>query len=91
MVQVTVIRHVAEDESLASALDPLEHIVKELMIQTGDWVLVKYDNDIFPGEVKATEEGEVKVSVMIRSANHRYKWTPAIFPDVVLHSYVTGC
>jgi len=51
---------------LASALDPPEHIVKELMIQTGD---------IFPGEVKATEE-EVKVSVMIRSGNHRYKWPP---------------
>jgi len=47
-------------KSLASALDPPEHIVKELMIQTGDGVLVKYDNDIFPGDVKATEEGEEK-------------------------------
>ena len=42
-------------------------------IQVGDWVLVKYDEKVFPGEVKVIEQREVKVSVTIPSGTC-YKW-----------------
>ena len=39
----------------------------------GDWVLVKYDTDVFPGEVKKICNDEIKVSVMVPSGSY-FKW-----------------
>ena len=42
----------------------------------GDWVLVRYDESTFPGEVKVVGHGEVKVNVMVPSGS-LFKW-PAV-------------
>lgn len=43
----------------------------------GEWVLVKYDQQVFPGEIMVIEEEEVKVSVMVRSGSG-FQWpTPS--------------
>ena len=49
-----------------SATPPLSYII-------GDWVLIKYDNFIFPEEAKKLGDQEFKVSVMIPSGSS-YKW-----------------
>ena len=46
-------------------------------LHIGDWVLVKYDEKSFSGEVKAVGEQEVQVSVMVPSGATRFKW-PAV-------------
>jgi len=44
--------------------------------EIGEWVLVKYDSVVFPGEVKVIGDNELKVSVMVPSGAH-FKW-PAV-------------
>ena len=39
-----------------------------------DWVLVHYDGKMFPGEVREIACQELKVSVMIPSGSHHYRW-----------------
>ena len=41
--------------------------------QLGDWVLVRYDQHSFPGEVKVVGQDEMKVSVMVPSGS-LFKW-----------------
>lgn len=63
------------DATPASVLSPV----------VGDWVLVRYDGLLFPGEVKELGIREVKVSVMVPSGACCYKWpTPedCIFYDL---------
>lgn len=43
------------------------------MAGIGDWVLVEYDGQFYPGEVRAIENNEYLVSVMIRAGKH-WKW-----------------
>jgi len=38
-----------------------------------EWVVVRYDGSLFPGEVKAIGDQEVQVAVMIPAGSH-YKW-----------------
>lgn len=49
----------------------------------GEWVLVKYDQQVFPGEIKVVEEEEVKVNVMVRSGSG-FQW-PTL-PDCIFYS-----
>jgi len=44
-----------------------------LSIGVGEWVLVKYDEGLYPGEVREVGEKEVKVSAMVKSGKF-YKW-----------------
>ncbi|KAG8184845.1 hypothetical protein JTE90_012093 [Oedothorax gibbosus] len=45
----------------------------ELAIKIGEWVLVQYDGEHYPGEVKAIENNDYSVSVMIK-AGRNWKW-----------------
>ena len=40
-----------------------------LNFSIGQWVLVNYEGDEFPGEVTSMEDSDVEVNVMHRSAN----------------------
>ena len=55
-----------------NAAEPTTEIPR-LSGEVGDWVLVRYDQSVFPGEVKEIEHDEVKVSVMVPSASG-FKW-----------------
>ena len=44
-----------------------------LNLTIGQWVVVQYEDEQFPGEVTSTEENDVEVNVMHRSAN-AWKW-----------------
>ena len=44
-----------------------------LNLSIGQWVVVKYDGEKFPGEVTCIDNSDVEVSVMHRSAN-AWKW-----------------
>jgi len=44
-----------------------------LAFAVGEWVLVKYDEMVFPGEVKELGIHEIKVSVMVPSGPN-FKW-----------------
>lgn len=46
----------------------------EPSLHVGEWVLVKYDDLVFPGEIKLVEGEEVKVTVMIPSGSRYFKW-----------------
>ena len=39
----------------------------------GEWVIVNYEGEEFPGEVTCIEDSDVEVNVMHRSAN-AWKW-----------------
>lgn len=58
--------NISETMSGSAALD----------VRVGEWVLVRYDGSLFPGEVKGIGEQEINVSVMVPSGSH-FKW-PAI-------------
>jgi len=53
--------------------DDLEPGMPVLSVCVGDWVLVKYDDVLYPGEVREVGDKEVKVSAMIKSGKY-YKW-----------------
>ena len=40
----------------------------------GDWVLVRYDDDIFPGEITQIAANEYEVRVMVKAAGSTWKW-----------------
>lgn len=42
-------------------------------LEIGDWCLVKYDEEIYPGEVTEKTSSEVKVNVMVKSGKY-WKW-----------------
>ena len=44
-----------------------------LNLTIGQWVIVKYDSEEFPGEVTCIEKSDVQVNIMHRSAN-AWKW-----------------
>lgn len=46
---------------------------KSLNIQVDNWVVVKYDNSYFPGNVTKIENGEFKVDVMMKDGKF-WKW-----------------
>ena len=50
--------------------DPQQPI---LNLRVGQWVVVKYEEEEFPGEVTRIENSDVEVNVMQRSAN-AWKW-----------------
>ena len=51
------------------------NVCADVNVDVANWVLVRYDGSLFPGEVKAIGDREVKVAVMISSGGH-YKWPP---------------
>ena len=44
--------------------------------EIGDWVLVQYGNEKYPGEVKELGDKEIRVSVMMKSGSY-FKWPVA--------------
>jgi len=44
-----------------------------MSVDVGEWVLAKYDDGLYPGEVRELGDREVKVSVMVKSGK-LYKW-----------------
>ena len=48
--------------------------VKNFEINLGDWVLVSYEDDVFPGEVIAVLDNDFQVNVMHKSGNSFWKW-----------------
>jgi hypothetical protein len=52
--------------------------------KVGDWVVVKYDDCLFPGEIKSVNQGEAQVSVMIPSGSY-FKW-PSVM-DSIFYSF----
>ena len=43
------------------------------LFSVGEWILVKYDDALYPGEVREVGDQEVKVFAMMKSGNY-YKW-----------------
>lgn len=52
---------------------PSEPSPKLVAATVGEWVLVEYNGEFYPGEVKGIEKFEYLVSVMIRAGKH-WKW-----------------
>nr|XP_042895012.1 uncharacterized protein LOC122268771 [Parasteatoda tepidariorum] len=50
----------------------------------GDWVLVTYDAEKYPGEVKTVKTEEIEVSCMIRSGKY-WKWPRN--PDIAHYTF----
>lgn len=48
-------------------------------IQIGDWVLVYYKNETFPGEVTAIIASDIEVNVMHKSGATFWKWPTQIY------------
>ena len=72
-----------DDEEIGDSNTTLPLPVSQFTV--GDWVLVRYEGSLFPGEVQEIAVGEVKVSVMIPSGASYYKWPPSedsIFYDI---------
>lgn len=46
------------------------------LVPQKDWVVVKYDNDYYPGEVQCVEQNEAKVKVMHCSKSGAYYFWP---------------
>jgi hypothetical protein len=69
------------------AVQPLhvDNIVSSSTV--GDWVLVRYEGSMFPGEVKEIGLAELKVSVMILSGATYYKWPPGPVTVLVKIAY----
>ena len=53
--------------------EPPTDTTDEEPIQVGDWWVVEYDDELFPGEVKQIRDGNYEVSVMHR-AGTTWKW-----------------
>lgn len=73
--------HDEEEITYSNTIQPLP--VSQFTV--GDWILVRYEGSLFPGEVQQIAVGEVKVSVMIPSGANYYKWPPSedsIFYDI---------
>ena len=51
---------------------PAEQILK-LMATVGEWVLVEYDGQLYPGEVIAIDNYEFTVNIMVKAGKH-WKW-----------------
>ena len=47
--------------------------VEALNLSIGQWVLVSYEGNEFPGEVTSMDDSDIEVNVMHRSAN-AWKW-----------------
>ena len=50
-----------------------DEVQPTLNLSMGQWVVVNYDGEMFPGEVTHIDNSDVEVSVMHRSAN-AWKW-----------------
>ena len=50
-----------------------QHQLPALKFTVGQWVVVKYQSEDFPGEMTRIENSDVEVNVMHRSAN-AWKW-----------------
>ena len=48
--------------------------VEALNLSIGQWVLVSYEGNEFPGEVTSMDDSDIEVNVMHRSAN-AWKWS----------------
>ena len=57
----------------APADEPHTNMAEDESIQVGDWWVVEYDDELFPGEVKHIHDGNYEVSVMYR-AGTTWKW-----------------
>ena len=68
---VTCIEKEEMNESENETIHPLA--IRLDLYGPGDWVIVKYDQSTYPGEVKEVGEEEIKVTVMIPSGSS-YKW-----------------
>jgi hypothetical protein len=53
-------------------------------LHVGDWVLVQYDQSIYPGEVKTIRDTDIQVSVMVRSGTS-FKWPK--HEDAIYYSF----
>lgn len=42
--------------------------------EVGDWVMVDYDNTLYPGEIISMEGESFQINVMVSTGNNRYKW-----------------
>ena len=56
-----------------SPIDDSQRQLPTLNLTTGQWVIVKYDGEEFPGEVTGIDKSDVQVNVMHRSGN-AWKW-----------------
>ena len=54
-----------------------------LNLSTGQWVVVNYDGEKFPGEVTCIDDSDVEVNVMYRSA---YAWKRPRPEDKIFYS-----
>ena len=60
--------------SMTEQDSPIEDVTQPaLNLSIGVWVVVKYDDEEFPGEVTCIEDSDIEVNVMHRSAN-AWKW-----------------
>ena len=64
----------ASEEIHLPADEPPNDTTEEEPIQVGDWWVVKYDDELFPGEVTQIRDGNSEVSVMHR-AGTTWKWS----------------
>lgn len=64
------VEDVDEDPVKEQAISPPTPVMS---VAVGDWVLVRYDNSTYPGEVKVLKNQEVEVSVMVPSGSG-FKW-----------------
>lgn len=55
-----------------------------MQYSVGDWVMVKYDGCLFPGEIKMINQGEAQVSVMVPSGSY-FKWPSVV--DSIFYSF----
>ena len=60
-----------------------EHTITTVDLCVGQWVVVNYDGDDFPGEITCDSNDQFEVSMMHKSGNH-WKWPKTI--DKILYA-----
>ncbi|XP_073537000.1 uncharacterized protein [Phyllobates terribilis] len=53
--------------------------------KTGDWVIVKYDGKLYPGEITGRVENEYEISIMVQAGKTTY-WKWPVKADKLLYS-----
>lgn len=71
--QVIVRKQALVDDDVNDNVTDIAEKNNCLNLTVGDWVLVRYDDKLFPGEVKVVHQDETKVSVMVASGS-QYRW-----------------